>query len=192
MTERNGWPCQPGVPMNDESNGWHWVCGHSPAEKPHPQFWSRHSSGLFSWWSGRMWREDAAARHWRYLGPCLTPDEVDARVSEARRVALFDAHQRALLYANTSHHHRHLPVNPHECAAQVAMEIAGSISGIDPDIRKAGYAFRRKVLETAAQKAEIVIATGGPWPNIPAAIRALIDVPSEVIIRAVTRARRVI
>jgi uncharacterized NAD(P)/FAD-binding protein YdhS len=53
------------------------------------------------------------------------------------------------------------------------MEIAGSISAIDTDIRKTGYAFRRKVLETAAQKAEMVIATGEPWPNIPAAIRAL-------------------
>jgi hypothetical protein len=106
------------------------------------------------------------------LDPAVSQSVVDL-VAKVRREALFEAHQRALLYANTSHHHGSLPVNPHECAAQVAMEIANSISGIDPDIRKAGYAFRRKVLEKAAQKAEMVIATGGPWPNIPAAIRAL-------------------
>jgi hypothetical protein len=123
--------------------------------------------------SGQRIKPDVLSPVYSYLGPALTPAEVEARVSEARRVALFDALQRALLYANTSHQHGHLPVDPHECAGQVAMEIAGSISAIDPDIRKAGYALRCKVLETAAQKAEMVIATGGPWPNIPAAIRAL-------------------
>ena len=88
MSDNNGWAGQPGVPMNPEWDGWHWVCGHSPAEKPHPQFWSLHSSGLFSWWSGMMWREDTAARHWRYLRPCspddLSPAEVDARIAAAR------------------------------------------------------------------------------------------------------------
>lgn len=106
------------------------------------------------------------------LDPAVSQSAADL-VAQARRVALFEARQRALLYANTSYQHGHLPVNPHECAAQVAMEIAGSITGIDPDIRKAGYAFRRKVLEAAAQKAEIIIATEGPWSTIPEAIRAL-------------------
>jgi hypothetical protein len=123
--------------------------------------------------SGQRIKPDVLSPVYSYLGPALTPDEIQARANQVRREALLDAHQRALLYANTSHQHGHLPVDPHECAGQVAMEIAGSISAIDTDIRKTGYAFRRKVLETAAQKAEMVIATGEPWPNIPAAIRAL-------------------
>jgi hypothetical protein len=34
-----------------------------------------------------------AANAWQYLGPCLTPAEVDARVKEARRDALEEAAQ---------------------------------------------------------------------------------------------------
>jgi hypothetical protein len=228
MSDNNGWPGKPGVPLNPERDGWHWVCAAVGIAAPYPMLWCADGK---AWDTGDGWEFYTSPRmteRTRYLGPVLTPAEVEARAADAlkwrdaindaltnwlcpiedhetpadalqrlirlevdaaldpavsqsvvdlvakvRREALFEAHQRALLYANTSHHHGSLPVNPHECAAQVAMEIANSISGIDPDIRKAGYAFRRKVLEKAAQKAEMVIATGGPWPNIPAAIRAL-------------------
>jgi hypothetical protein len=167
-----------GVPLNPELNRFHWLL-RKGEQWPEAWRWNPDADGCGTEYSG-AWAEsegdgqpEGMAKWYRYLGPCFTPVEVDARVSEARRVALFDAHQRALLYANTSHHHGSLPVNPHECAAQVAMEIASSITGIDPDIRKAGYALRRKVLEAAAQKAEVIIATEGYWSNIPAAIRAL-------------------
>jgi hypothetical protein len=103
------------------------------------------------------------AKWYRYLGPALTPAEVDARVKEARREALLEAHQRALLYANTSYQHGHLPVDPHECASQVAMEIARSISAIEPDIRKAGYAISRKARRDALEKAARV-AENEPEP----------------------------
>lgn len=180
MSDNNGWPGKPGVPLHYSYNGFHWVQRLAGKEKPRVEEWT----GSVWWTCPKFGGPENDFSEWRYLGPCLTPAEVDARVQQARRKALFEAQQRALLYANTSHQHGHLPVNPHECAAQVAMEISSSINGIDPDIRKAGNAFRRKVLEAAAQKAEAIIATERPWSTIPAAIRALIDAPSEVIIRA--------
>ena len=175
--DNNGWPGKLGVPLTPDQEGWHWVQRVDKGFVPSPRIilWTDDwTSRQFSWDAiGYEADERRLGRDFRYLGPCLTPAEVDARVQQARRQALLDAHQRALLYANTSYQHGHLPVNPHECAAQVAMEIASSISGIDPDIRKAGYAFSRKVLEAAAQKAERIIVTEGPWSNIPRAIRAL-------------------
>jgi hypothetical protein len=79
----NGWAGRPGVPLNPEKRQWHWVCGHSPAEKPRPELWSRNVAGFF-WWSSMMWREDAAALHWRYLRPCFMPDQ-EAELEEALR-----------------------------------------------------------------------------------------------------------
>lgn len=65
----NGWPGKPGVPMNPEKDGWHWV---SLLGCDHPQ--------IMEWFSDAMvwaddWTVEACAKHLRYLGPCLTPDE---------------------------------------------------------------------------------------------------------------------
>ncbi len=83
MSEDNTWPGKPGVPMNPERDGWHWV--DDGANGTEPRFWS----ATFAGWDGYpLWM----AKEWDYLRPCspddLTPAEVDARVSEARRDAL--------------------------------------------------------------------------------------------------------
>jgi hypothetical protein len=83
-TTPGGWPDKPGVPMNPERDGWHWVRGRAPNEEPYPMHWSCHPAG-FRWWSDIQWRECAAAQHWSYLGPCHTPAEVAAQVEAARR-----------------------------------------------------------------------------------------------------------
>jgi hypothetical protein len=74
--------------MNPEQRDWHWVRGLSPDEKPRPELWSRNVAGFFCW-SSMGWREDTAARHWRYLRPCspddLSPAEVDARIAAAHK-----------------------------------------------------------------------------------------------------------
>jgi hypothetical protein len=87
MTDTNDWPDQPGVPLNPEREGAHRL---------------RHSeSGLERdalWLSGGTWLDGDgsfgiphAAAFYTYLGPCLTPAEVEARVAQAKRDALEEA-----------------------------------------------------------------------------------------------------
>jgi hypothetical protein len=90
MSDNNGWPGKPGVPLNPERDGWHWIK-------------SLTTGGLMcaEWRADRMgWNlyRSTSEHHapnemfsWGYLGPCLTPAEVDARVKQARRDALEEA-----------------------------------------------------------------------------------------------------
>ena len=73
MTATNGWPGKPGVPMHPEKDGRHWVF---LLGSDHPQ--------IMEWFSDAMvwaddWTVEACAKHLRYHGPCLTPDEVTKR-----------------------------------------------------------------------------------------------------------------
>jgi hypothetical protein len=87
MTDNNDWTDKPGVPLNPDWSGWHWV----KREGCEPE--------CFLWLVFyRGWRDDGsiidapqAADIFHYLGPVLTPAEVDARVKEARRDALEEA-----------------------------------------------------------------------------------------------------
>jgi hypothetical protein len=81
----NGWPGKPGVPTNPEwDNAHHWLS--YEGEEP----------GLYEW-DGKYWKMggghapmDYVVNHFTYIGPVLTPAELDARVKEARRDALED------------------------------------------------------------------------------------------------------
>jgi hypothetical protein len=77
----NGWPGEPGVPLNPERDGWHWLC--AKLGDPEPFYWN----GNF-WQGSDQWSTITFSRSTRYLGPALTPAEVDARIKEARRDAL--------------------------------------------------------------------------------------------------------
>lgn len=72
----NGWPGKPGVPLNPEKEGWHWVYNSFEGLVIH--FWG----ATFSEWDGYpLW----IVREWTYHGPCLTPDQataLQARVAE--------------------------------------------------------------------------------------------------------------
>jgi hypothetical protein len=102
MTATNGWPGKPGVPLNPEKDGWHWI---KPKISPKRgiQLIDESASRPMPWnivsplshkpaWNGVM-EPEHAANAWQYLGPCLTPAEVEARVKEARRDALEEAAQ---------------------------------------------------------------------------------------------------
>lgn len=151
MTD-NTWPdpARPGVPLNPERDGWHWV---ESAEGPVPALWARPLwRHCRDFWDQRSpeWMEE---QQWRYIGPCLTPAEIDARVKEAeakiaagclisnaaevadlvaqaKRDALIKAAARVSNYAVTAHQHGSLPIDPHECAKQVAWEITASITAM--------------------------------------------------------------
>ena len=90
--DNNGWLDKPGVPRNPEEPGYHWVLGCDGENTI--VFWhghggdTHHENGdlkcLDHWDGFPMWM----AQDWTYLGPCLTPTEVDARIAKARKDAL--------------------------------------------------------------------------------------------------------
>jgi len=83
MSDNNGWPGKPGVPMNPERDGWHWV-------NSTPREWVVDDDA--GWWrcgmAGSDYRPPARIAHRMYQGPCLTPTEVDASIAKASKDAL--------------------------------------------------------------------------------------------------------
>lgn len=70
-----------GLPENPERNGWHWV--KDPGQEAAPTLWTLRWG---SWWLGDNERSAAylAQKGYRYLGPCLTPADLAARVEAER------------------------------------------------------------------------------------------------------------
>ena len=95
--DNNTWPdpARPGVPLNPDQEGWHWVQRVDKGFVPSPRIilWTDDwTSRQFSWDAiGYEADERKLGRDFRYLGPCLTPAEVEARVKQARRYALEEA-----------------------------------------------------------------------------------------------------
>jgi hypothetical protein len=94
MSDPNGWPDpqRPGVPLNPERDGYHWLSVDASGE-PCPFEWRATKQ---QWCDGSNSNEWTCPHHmlpiWEiYLGPCLTPAEVAARVAEARRETLREA-----------------------------------------------------------------------------------------------------
>jgi len=93
--DNNAWPGKPGVPMNPERDGWHWV--DDGVNGTEPRFWG----AAFAEWDGYpLWM----AKEWGYLRPCspddLTPAEVDALTARLRRSE--NAIYNALLFTGVS------------------------------------------------------------------------------------------
>jgi hypothetical protein len=97
MSEDNTWPdpARPGVPLNPERDGWHWLLAmyyDDPIGPPISCFWyAEHQS-----WPRLQDKpgNQPVSRGFCYLGPAFTPAEVDARVKEARR----DAREKVARY----------------------------------------------------------------------------------------------
>ena len=87
----NGWPdpAHPGVPLNPERDGWHWLV---KGDFYTAALWHR---GHFTFLFTKIWPEELSQLDMTYIGPALTPAEVDARVADARRDALEEAARRA-------------------------------------------------------------------------------------------------
>ena len=90
MTDQNGWPdaSKPGVPLNPERDGWHWVVAADPNVSTESAPW-RWASGNQHWLppvdvSGALPLNPSRVQ-WRYLGRCHTPAEVSALIEAARR-----------------------------------------------------------------------------------------------------------
>ena len=68
----SGWPDKPGVPLNPERYGWHWLQ------------WTP-NVGAPCYWTGEKWLDEewgTRAATCRYLGPCPTPADVAALAQE--------------------------------------------------------------------------------------------------------------
>jgi hypothetical protein len=100
MTDPNNWPdpAKPGYPLNPERDGWHWL---AQADcNPCPAYWR---AAQEEWMQGGLICIGTAhvkylcGDHFvggvRYIGPCLTPAEVEAREQAARREGMEEAAQ---------------------------------------------------------------------------------------------------
>lgn len=89
MTATNGWPGKPGVPLNPDLRGWHWLYIYNGI--PIPVYWDGY------WLSkGEKIQADALGPRIKYWAPCLTPSEVeiakgdDAKWHEGYAVGVLD------------------------------------------------------------------------------------------------------
>ena len=82
MTDANGWPDpeRPGVPLNPERDGWHWL-KHPEDLRAYPAPWN---SELAGWVSGPIYSPEGVIElGYCYFGPCFTPAEVAAQIAAA-------------------------------------------------------------------------------------------------------------
>jgi hypothetical protein len=101
MSDNNGWPGKPGVPLNPEKSGWHWL---SCQNMPFLVFWN--GEVLQDAFSGQRIKPDVLSPVYSYLGPCLTPAEVEERIATARK----DAREEAALRLEELHRqHKYNP-----------------------------------------------------------------------------------
>jgi hypothetical protein len=102
----NGWPGKPGVPLNPERGGWHWLSG--VTERPAAFEWLAHKQ---AWLFHRAQPEAQAMpphdfRLWTYLGPCLMPDEVQNLRDDLASAERERAHQHGRADRNAAEHAR--------------------------------------------------------------------------------------
>jgi hypothetical protein len=96
----NGWPGAPGVPLNPERDGAHWIVR---GGRIVPALWTAATEAWrpadkctpFAGYSAR----GPTVERWRYLGPCLTPAEVAARVAAAKSDGMREAAGIARVHA---------------------------------------------------------------------------------------------
>ena len=69
----SGWPNpdKPGYPLDPDTDGWHWLA--NSKDVPWPMFWTAEKCS----WSNSHDVPMATIIHAKYLGPALTPAEVD-------------------------------------------------------------------------------------------------------------------
>ena len=132
MIDNNGWADQPGVPMNPEQSGFHWVTHPADEQSGNGKMMAAYWNGAGLWFYPSLGREIEPPEMgvYRYHGPALTPAEVDARIEYARQSALAEATRRARHYATIVPMHGSLKCDIYEAAAQAATEIAASIEAL--------------------------------------------------------------
>lgn len=77
QSKTTGWPDPdaPGVPLNPERDGWHWIVGWS--DKLFVAEWDSDQQD-YVWFDGGDDPSGMVENGWTYAGPVLTPAEADA------------------------------------------------------------------------------------------------------------------
>ena len=130
MTETNGWPDKPGVPLNPEKDEWHWF--KTPDGELVPYNWRPAGECERGRWASE-WiydkEDDWNPKDCTYLGPCLTPDEataLQARVAALERlVGLADSWITAALECKDWH----WDADQHEAATHTRDELRAALEG---------------------------------------------------------------
>lgn len=96
MTAANGWPkfSEAGVPLHPERDGWHWVDECAREWSAAEQAWLDHAGDPVP---------ASTYMRFRYLGPCHTPAEVQAREAAAAEAMREQAAQVLRKKASTYH-----------------------------------------------------------------------------------------
>jgi len=84
-----------GRPQNPERMGWHWFSYRPDLMEPHVAFWV---PSVQEWWIGDEVISVVRMATRRYLGPCLTPDEMASALAAARREGAAEMRERAAQY----------------------------------------------------------------------------------------------
>jgi hypothetical protein len=152
MTENNGWSGKPGVPLNPEQSGWHWLM--CPLKNDvFARFWRAAGETHNYQWNAKWLygRNEWNSKACTYLGPALTPAEVEARLADALkwRGAINDALTNWLS-----------PIEDHETPADALQRLIRLevMAALDPAVSRPAADLvaqaRREALEEAAQFVE--------------------------------------
>jgi hypothetical protein len=76
-------PNKPGMPLNPERDGWHWIVGWS--DKLFVAEWDSDQQD-YVWFDGGDDPSGMVENGWTYAGPVLTPPEADALRTENARL----------------------------------------------------------------------------------------------------------
>lgn len=118
-----GWPDaeRPGVPINPEQDGWHFL--HHPEDlRPVPTPWDSEHAAWCS--SGMHSPQGVMDLGYNYLGPCLTPAEVAALVEEARREGAAEEREACAAWHEDAARHAEKNKQPALCAHHYAIAAA--------------------------------------------------------------------
>ena len=175
------WPTdRPGVPLNPERDGWHWL--RTPDDQTAPYEWRTAGECERGRWPSHWvsgvdeWKGTDCA----YLGPCPTPDDLDAAV-QAERV------RAAKMLDDAASRHRTSAVKPSSIVESQAHELAAALLQLwanaihmetdAPALDAALAKARREGMEAAAK---IVAASGLNGPGYAAIIlAAMAGAPKE-------------
>ena len=132
MTTNNGWPdpARPGVPLNPERDGWHWL--KTPDSEVIPFEWRVEGECERGRWPSYWVRQNEdcwTAEECEYIGPCLIPDEATAlqkRVAELEgMLGLADSWITAVIECKEWH----WDADQHESATHTRDEIRAALTG---------------------------------------------------------------
>ena len=97
MTATNGWPNVPGVPLNPKQNGAHKLGQYFVVWRADTQDYVNHNGNVLP---------PEVAGAWPYLGPCLTPDEVQNLRDDLASAERERAHQHGRADRNAAEYAR--------------------------------------------------------------------------------------